>query len=75
MHARPPGRENAGDRGPRPPGRPADTYASLVEVLLDSEAAHPAVALRPGAAQHRQQHESPHPRHRARSPSCGDRAP
>lgn len=47
-----------GDLGGR-----ADTYSSLVEVLLYSEAAHPAVAVRPSAAQHSQQHKRPHPLH------------
>lgn len=59
-----------GDRGHR-----AGTYPSLVEVLLDSEAAHPAVALRPGAAQRSQQHECPHPLHLAQESPCGKRAP
>lgn len=58
----------------------ADTYTSLVEVLLDSEGAHPAVALRLAAAQRRQQHERPHPLHLAQESvlwgkaACGRRS-
>lgn len=44
---RPLGRGNAGHPGHR-------YLREAREVLLDSEAAHPAVALRPGAAQRRQ---------------------
>lgn len=39
----PPARKNRGTG--------ADTYTSLVEVLLDSETAHPAVALSAAASQ------------------------
>lgn len=63
LHHRP-----AGIGGPR-----ADTYTSLVEVLLDSEAAHPAVALGAATSQSRQQHERPHPLHLTRESALRDR--
>lgn len=54
-------------------GTRADTYTSLVEVLLDSEAAHPAVALGAAASQSRQQHERPHPLHLTPESALRDR--
>lgn len=54
-------------------GTRADTYTSLVEVLLDSEAAHPAVALGAAASQRRQKHKRPHPLHLAQESALRDR--
>lgn len=60
VHDRPPGRGSG-----ETPATAADTYSSLIEVLLDWKAAHPAIALGPGAAYCRQQHERPRPLHLA----------
>lgn len=45
VHDRRPGRGSG-----ETPATAADTYSSLIEVLLDWKAAHPAIALGPGAA-------------------------